>query len=502
MRRAGAYVLDVELGRGAAGTVWRAHRDGPVAQTVAVKRLRAGADPRDLERLRREATILTELDHPHIVRVLEVVADDNGEPGGGDEGIALVMQYAPGGSLDDLLSQRGRLDPGEVVAVAAPIADALASAHRRGVLHGDVKPANVVFTSDGEPLLSDFGVARSFGRPATVDHDVAGTAEYLAPERFDGADPDPRTDVYALGIVCYRALLGRLPYEGSTPLAVVRVAERGEHAALGAAPGVPPELAAAVESAIARDPTARTATAAELGRALRSAVAPASVRLPGVPAPDGVGAPPGTAAGAGAAPGSGTRTFGRRPPGPAGPTGPRRRRRWPVTAAVLAVAAAVGLLAGPLDPGDDDEGRAGEDCPALRRPEAGTDAQVVYGDADGDGCRTVGVYSNRTDLGPETGAMVLEIRIDDGALRPQRFDLGQRGDRLLLGDWDCDGIDTPALYRPTTGVTSYYDSWATEADGSDGVVAISEVPGVAGAEPTASDTDGDGCDEVVLVAPA
>ncbi len=279
MRRIGPYVLDIELGRGAAGTVWRAHRDGPVAQTVAVKRLRTGADPRDLERLRREATILTELDHPHIVRVIEVVrdGDDYGELHGGGEGIALVMQYAPGGSLDDLLSQRHRLDPGEVVAVAAPIADALASAHRRGVLHGDVKPANVVFTSDGEPLLSDFGVARSCGRPATADHDVAGTAEYLAPERFDGADAGPRTDVYALGVVCYRALLGRLPYEGPTALAVVRAAERGDHADLRAAPGVPPELAAAVESAIARDPTARTATAAELGRALRAAVAAESV---------------------------------------------------------------------------------------------------------------------------------------------------------------------------------------------------------------------------------
>ncbi|HEX8804816.1 MAG TPA: serine/threonine-protein kinase, partial [Acidimicrobiales bacterium] len=199
MASVGDYELEHQIGAGASGTVWRARRPGPVARTVALKRLRAGSGAVDLARLHREATVLTELDHPHVVRVIEVLDDG--------DGIALAVQYAPGGSLADLLVERGRLAPGQLVAVAAPVADALASAHRRGVLHGDVKPANVLFTSDGEPLLTDFGVARTLGR-LTSDQ-ISGTAEYLAPELLDGAPPDPRADVYALGVVCYEALAGR-----------------------------------------------------------------------------------------------------------------------------------------------------------------------------------------------------------------------------------------------------------------------------------------------------
>ena len=155
MTSVGDYDLEHQIGAGASGTVWQAHRRGPVARVVALKRLRAGGSTADLARMRREATVLTELDHPHVVRVLEVLHDG--------DGVAIAMQYAPGGSLADLLAERGRLGPGQVVAVAAPVADALASAHRRGVLHGDVKPANILFTSDGEPLLGDFGVARTLG---------------------------------------------------------------------------------------------------------------------------------------------------------------------------------------------------------------------------------------------------------------------------------------------------------------------------------------------------
>ncbi len=513
MTRIGPYVLDAELGRGSAGTVWRAHRDGPVARAVAVKRLRAGSGGGDVERLRREAAILAELDHPHIVRVLEVVDDG--------DGVALAMQYAPGGSLEDLLARRGRLDPGEVVAVAAPVADALASAHRRGVLHGDVKPANVLFTSDGEPLLSDFGVARSFGRPVAAGltdpgTELAGTVGYLAPDLFDGAARDPRADVYALGVVCYLALTGRLPHEGATPLAMVRAAERGDHPPLTSVPGVPPALAAVVESAMASDPTARTASAVVVARALRSAVPAADVALPGLPAAGAPGAPAGPDGAGGGADGDiggdigggagggafgGTRTFGPRPPRPVEAVA-RRRRRWPLVAGILAAAAGIGLVVGAVRSGDED-GPGAASCPDVRTPDVAPDAQVVEGDTDGNGCPTVGVYAYQLGLDmavvPTGEAMVLEIRIDDGALRPRRFVLGAPGDLLLLGDWDCDGVDTPALYRPTTGTTSYYDSWApSDAE----ALPSSQVEGEAGAEPSAADTDGDGCDEVVLVAPA
>ena len=188
MTSVGDYDLEHQIGAGASGTVWKAHRRGPVTRVVALKRLRSGGSAADLARIRREATVLTELDHPHVVRVLEVVHDG--------DGVALAMQFAPGGSLDDLLAERGRLSPGQVVAVAAPIADALASAHRRGILHGDVKPANVLFTSDGEPLLPDSEWPARWGHDQRPD---LRHRSYLAPELLDGAPPDPRADIYSLG---------------------------------------------------------------------------------------------------------------------------------------------------------------------------------------------------------------------------------------------------------------------------------------------------------------
>ena len=464
----GDYELERQIGAGASGTVWRAHSRGPIARVVALKRLRVGGGPGELERLRQEAALLTELDHPHIVRVLEVLRDG--------DGIALAMQFAPGGSFDELLAERARLAPGQVVAVAAPVADALASAHRRGVLHGDVKPANVLFTSDGEPLLSDFGVARTLG--GRTGDQVSGTAEYLAPELLDGADPDPRADVYSLGVVCYQALAGQPPYTGPVPLAVVRAAEVGRHLRLESLTHVPEPLAAVVERAMERDPGQRFASADDLARALRSTVPVGDIRLPG-PAPGAAdsGEPPGA-----------TRTFGPRPPGPE----PEAARRMPGRVAVLAAVGvgAAGLLflvRGPLSSDDD----AGPDCPAddAAAAPAGRGAVQVEGDPEGDGCPTVGVYRPEAVAGSEL--MVLSIRIDGDR---QRIAIGEPGDQLVLGDWDCDGVDTPGLYRTGAGDVQYFDAWPrveqqryqpdrTEAAGSGGSASLSE-------------GDGDRCDRI------
>src|SRR5438128_1237703 len=144
----GQYSLDQVLGSSVDATVWRGRCGRPVERSVAVKQLRSRT-PLDARRVLDEVEALVALDHPHVVRVLEVLEHD--------EGVVVVMQYAPGGSLAELLSARRRLDAGETVAVAAPLADALASAHRHGIVHGDVKPSNILFTSDGEPLLADFG---------------------------------------------------------------------------------------------------------------------------------------------------------------------------------------------------------------------------------------------------------------------------------------------------------------------------------------------------------
>ncbi|MGH9228601.1 MAG: serine/threonine-protein kinase [Acidimicrobiales bacterium] len=465
----GDYELERQIGAGASGTVWRAHSRGPVARVVAIKRLRVGGGPGELERLRREAALLTELDHPHIVRVLEVLHDG--------DGIALAMQFAPGGSLGDVIAERARLTPGQVVAVAAPVADALASAHRRGFLHGDVKPANVLFTSDGEPLLSDFGVARTLG--AFTSDQVSGTAEYLAPELLDGAQPDPRADVYSLGVVCYQALAGQPPYGGAVPLAVVRAAEGGQHLRLESLTHVPEPLAEVVERAMDRVPARRFASGDDLASALRASVPAGDIRVPGTAT--------GAGAGGGEPPGA-TRTFGPRPPRPALEGPPRTLRRIPVLAAVgLAAAGLLVLVRGPLSSDDD----GGPDCPdeVAGSTPGGPAAVEVEGDPEGDGCPTVGVYRPEAVGGGER--MVLSIRIDGD---PQRIAIGEPGDQLVLGDWDCDGVDTPGLYRAGAGDVQYFDAWPqverqryrpdrTEPAGAGGTASLAE-------------GDGDRCDRV------
>ena len=230
------YDVEAMLGFGATGEVWRA-RDRTTGETVALKRLREGADPAALEALRREATLLRTLDTPYVVRLRAVVGD------------VLVLDHAPGGSLGALLTRRGCLDPGEVVTIAVPLARALAVAHAQGLVHGDVSPANVLFTADGMPLLADLGVARVAGEgPAAVD----GTAEFLAPEVAAGGEPGPAADVWALAALCHHLLAGTPPHAGATVAQVLEAAVAGERAPLGLlAPSAPRALVAAVEAGLA-----------------------------------------------------------------------------------------------------------------------------------------------------------------------------------------------------------------------------------------------------------
>lgn len=267
------YDVQALLGFGATGEVWRA-RELATGETVALKRLRPGADPAAVDALRREASLLRSLDTPYVVRLREVV-------GSGADAV-LVLDHAAGGSLATLLARRGCLEPGEVVTVAGPLAQALAAAHGRGLVHGDVSPANVLFTAEGMPLLSDLGLARVAGEWRTS---VDGTAEYLDPAIAAGGEPDAAADVWALAAVCHHMLAGTPPHDGADVVQVLSAATAGARAPLGLlAPSAPRALVAAIEAGLVADPAARPDAAAFAGL-LRRSHAAAPVRLTGgVPA--------------------------------------------------------------------------------------------------------------------------------------------------------------------------------------------------------------------------
>jgi serine/threonine protein kinase len=185
------YTLEALLGRGGSGEVWRAvpRRGG---DPVAIKVLIAG----DPERQAREAALLGELDHPHLVRLIEVVHQPRR---GGVARVALVLELLPGGSLAALLARRGRLRPGEAVTTIAPVAAALAHAHENGVVHGDLSPGNIVFTAEGRPVLTDLGVARVLGEAATGEV----TPAYVDPTVARGGAPGPASDVFGVAAAAF-----------------------------------------------------------------------------------------------------------------------------------------------------------------------------------------------------------------------------------------------------------------------------------------------------------
>lgn len=265
------YGVERLIGFGSTGEVWRAH-ELATGDVVALKRLRVGApalaDRAAAERLQREAALLAAIRHPHVLRLRAVLPTA--------EGMVLVLDYAAGGTLADLLRGRHRLPAGEVVTTAGPVAEALAAAHRQGVVHGDVTPGNVLYTDDGRPLLADLGVGRLIGE---VGRPVDGTAGFVDPRVLGGADPSAASDVYGLAAVCFRALTGELAMP--RPSAV-----RGRRSAAvplrQLAPDAPDALVMAIEAALARAPRARPDAAGFAAR-LAAAAPAAPVQLTGRP---------------------------------------------------------------------------------------------------------------------------------------------------------------------------------------------------------------------------
>jgi hypothetical protein len=270
------YVLEELLGRGGSGQVWRARPRGG-GDPVAVKVLVRGDPARQV----REAALLAELDHPHLVRLHRVVRR---EVRGGPAEVSLVLDLLAGGSLATLLARRGRLRPGEVVTTLAPVAAALAQAHERGIVHGDLSPGNVVFTAEGRPVLTDLGTARLVGDAARAEV----TPAYVDPVVARGGAPGPASDVFGVAAAAFHALTGIAPWNAADPDGTLSVAAGGRlpHLAL-LAPDAPEELVQVVERGLSPEPHLR-GTAGALALDLRHACRPEPVRLPAPGVPDDV----------------------------------------------------------------------------------------------------------------------------------------------------------------------------------------------------------------------
>jgi serine/threonine protein kinase len=243
------------LGRGGFGEVYRA-RDTRLDRTVALKVLRPEVATEELrERLRREAVAASALNHPGICAVHDLV-----EAGGR---LLIVMEMVEGRRLTDVLS-RGPLSPSEAIATVVEIADALGEAHRAGILHRDVKPANVMVGPGGHVKVLDFGLAKrtagsdSAGRELTREGTAVGTLSYMSPEQLLAGHVDERSDLFSLGVVLYEMVAGRRPFEGSSTIATADAILHSPPPPL-TTPAVPERLAAVVSRLLEKDPARRFA---------------------------------------------------------------------------------------------------------------------------------------------------------------------------------------------------------------------------------------------------
>jgi hypothetical protein len=255
---AGRYRLDRRIAAGGAGEVWRG-TDISLFRPVAVKLLRAeyAQHPETLARFRAEARHAGALSHPGIARVYDYGEDEPGSPP------YLVMELAEGPSLAQALAGRP-LAPARSLNVVAQTAAGLAAAHAAGLVHRDVKPANLLLTRSGEVKITDFGIAHAAGSaPLTRTGTLVGTPAYLAPERVSGAPGTPAADLYALGVVAYECLTGSPPFRGE-PM-VVAAAHR-DRPLPGLPPEVPGEVAALVSDLTRKAPGDRPRDAGEVAR--------------------------------------------------------------------------------------------------------------------------------------------------------------------------------------------------------------------------------------------
>lgn len=338
MTIAGRYELGDRLGSGGMATVYLA-RDLLLDRDVAIKVLdeRYAQDPAFVERFRREASAAAALAHPNIVTVY-----DRGQVEGT---YYIVMEYIAGPDLKEVIRDRAPLPPDEAADYARQILAALGAAHRRGIVHRDVKPQNVMVGEDGRLKVTDFGIARAGAETGMTEAgSVIGTAQYLSPEQAKGDDVTPASDCYAVGIVLYEMLTGRVPFDGERPVTVAmkqlneppvppRVFERS----------IPQPIEDVVLRSLAKRPRDRFESAEAMADALRQAVAGEYTGATAViaPATEATLVQPQATEATRVAPAA-----RRTPPPPADE--PPVRRRWPLWLAAVLVLILAGVAAGLL----------------------------------------------------------------------------------------------------------------------------------------------------------
>jgi tRNA A-37 threonylcarbamoyl transferase component Bud32 len=267
----GPYRILRPLGEGGMAAVFAAYQPS-MERTVAIKVLprQYAQEPVFLARFRQEATLVANLQHPNILPVF-----DFGESQGYTY---LVMPFIQGGTLASRL-QGQPLPLEQVVEIIRQVGGALDYAHKKGLVHRDVKPANVLLDEGGNCLLSDFGIARMVETSVhlTTTGGLVGTPAYMAPEQGLGKKADARTDIYALGIVLYQLVTGRVPFRAETPIAVIRMhIDDPLPLPRQLNPGLPEAVERVILRALAKDPAERYSSAAEMVRALQQAAAPAA----------------------------------------------------------------------------------------------------------------------------------------------------------------------------------------------------------------------------------
>src|SRR5215216_3020506 len=253
------YRLEEKIGSGGMSSVYRAF-DPTLERWVAIKLMHRDIshDPDQLERFRREARAVAQLNHPHVVTVIDA-GEDDGAP-------YIVFEYVEGETLKDRIRRMGRLPVSEAVAYAIEIGRGLETAHASRLVHRDVKPQNVLIDPDGRAKVTDFGIARSLeAQGLTAAGRVLGTTDYVSPEQALGREVTPQSDIYSLGILLYEMLTGEAPFKADTHVAVaMKHVKEPLPDVQRQRPEVSAALAAVVERATAKETQNRYADVDEM----------------------------------------------------------------------------------------------------------------------------------------------------------------------------------------------------------------------------------------------